>query len=397
MANASIPYIIAEDGFYYVAYKEKVKVPELVVSSKGVANGLSEEYNDGWDFGPDSYSPTSTSAIPYTQTSGLNEAYIYSKSLAPNTTSIYLYGNNIEISSDVHWDTDSSSPGVNIHGISSAKITTSNGSVVYLGTNMNVDAVGFDCDVVINEQKNLTLTRNSFIGNVYIVAPSTSVQFIDGNYFSGNILYTSSVATTVTSGGGATIKNLTIAHNIFGNSAPINFSSNYGASGVSIDDVLLENFVFTSNNGGTFSSSYPPAFILPYVTPNYIVDLRGMSVDTLSSTDSFVTMVGLFTPSDQSYTVLQANPPASGTVYQNTNPYDIEIDLPVYATTSGTAGYVTVAKGLTSSVTTIANQYVSGDTSSSSTQIIQLRVPAGWYYEFTASGVTFGTASVFAD
>ena len=397
MANATIPYIIAEDGFYYVAYKEKVKVPELVVSSKGVANGLSEEYNDGWDFGPDSYSPTSTSAIPYTQTSGLNEAYIYSKSLAPNTTSIYLYGNNIEISSDVHWDTDSSSPGVNIHGISSAKITTSNGSVVYLGTNMNVDAVGFDCDVVINEQKNLTLTRNSFIGNVYIVAPSTSVQFIDGNYFSGNILYTSSVATTVTSGGGATIKNLTIAHNIFGNSAPINFSSNYGASGVSIDDVLLENFVFTSNNGGTFSSSYPPAFILPYVTPNYIVDLRGMSVDTLSSTDSFVTMVGLFTPSDQSYTVLQANPPASGTVYQNTNPYDIEIDLPVYATTSGTAGYVTVAKGLTSSVTTIANQYVSGDTSSSSTQIIQLRVPAGWYYEFTASGVTFGTASVFAD
>ena len=395
--SENIPYIIAEDGYYYVAYKEKVKVPELVVSSKGIANGLSEEYNDGWDFGPDSYSPTSTSAIPYTQTSGLNEAYIYSKSLAPNTTSIYLYGNNIEISSDVHWDTDSSSPGVNIHGISSAKITTSNGSVVYLGTNMNVDAVGFDCDVVINEQKNLTLTRNSFIGTVYIVAPSTSVQLIDGNYFSGNILYTSSVATTVTSGGGATIKNLTIAHNIFGNSAPINFSSNYGASGVSIDDVLLENFVFTSNNGGTFSSSYPPAFILPYVTPNYIVDLRGMSVDTLSSTDSFVTMVGLFTPSDQSYTVLQANPPASGTVYQNTNPYGIEIDLPAYATTSATAGYVTVAKGATSTPTAIGNQYVSGDTSDTSEQIIRLRVPAGWYYSFTASGVTFTTASVFAE
>ena len=95
---------------------------------------------------------------------------------------------------------------------------------------------------------------------------------------------------------------------------------------------------------------------------------------------------------------LPANPPASGTVYQNTNPNDIEIDLPVYATTSGTAGYVTIAKGASSSsLTTIGNQFVNGSTSSTSVDIIRLRVPAGWYYEFTASGVTFGTASVFAD
>ena len=94
---------------------------------------------------------------------------------------------------------------------------------------------------------------------------------------------------------------------------------------------------------------------------------------------------------------LPANPPISGTVYQNTNPYDIEIDLPVYATTAGTAGYVTVAKGSTSTPTAIGNQFVNGSTSSTSVDIIRLRVPAGWYYEFTASGVTFGTASVFAD
>lgn len=78
--SENIPYIIAENGYYYVAYKEKVKVPEIVVSAKGVANGLSEEYNDGWDFGPDSYSPTSTSAIPYTQTSGVMEAIDYANS-----------------------------------------------------------------------------------------------------------------------------------------------------------------------------------------------------------------------------------------------------------------------------------------------------------------------------
>ena len=94
---------------------------------------------------------------------------------------------------------------------------------------------------------------------------------------------------------------------------------------------------------------------------------------------------------------ISTNPPVSATAYQNTNPYDIEIDLPVYATTAGTAGYVTVAKGSTSTPTAIGNQFVNGSTSSTSVDIIRLRVPAGWYYEFTASGVTFGTASVFAD
>ena len=95
---------------------------------------------------------------------------------------------------------------------------------------------------------------------------------------------------------------------------------------------------------------------------------------------------------------LSANPPVSGTVYQNTNTYDIEIDLPVYATTAGTAGYVTIAKGSSSSsLTTIGSQFVNGSTSSTSVDIIRLRVPAGWYYEFTGSGVTFGTASVFAE
>jgi hypothetical protein len=56
-----------------------------------------------------------------------------------------------------------------------------------------------------------------------------------------------------------------------------------------------------------------------------------------------------------------------------------------------------IEKGQTDTPAAIANQYVSGDTSSTSTDIIRLRVPAGWYYEFTASGVTFGTASVFID
>ena len=48
--------------------------PYITVSSKGLANGQSEYINDGADFGPDSLQADGT----LTQTSGLNEAYIYS-------------------------------------------------------------------------------------------------------------------------------------------------------------------------------------------------------------------------------------------------------------------------------------------------------------------------------
>jgi hypothetical protein len=99
--SENISYIIAEDGYYYVAYKEKAKVPEIVVSSKGVANGLSEEYNDGWDFGPDSYNPNSTANTPYTQTSGILEAvnYSYGSESSPQTP-IKLLAGHFVISPD---------------------------------------------------------------------------------------------------------------------------------------------------------------------------------------------------------------------------------------------------------------------------------------------------------
>ena len=93
MANDpnTIQYVIQEDGFWYVASKDRTPgVPEIVVSAKGVANGLSEEYNDGWDFGPDSYNPTSTSAIPYTQTIGIAEASAYAYTFAQSEDEVVL-------------------------------------------------------------------------------------------------------------------------------------------------------------------------------------------------------------------------------------------------------------------------------------------------------------------
>ena len=89
MANDpnTIQYVIQEDGFWYVASKDRTPgVPEITVSAKGVANGLSTEYNDGWDFGPDSYDPDSTASIPYTQTTGTQEAWNYAFSVAKTSS-----------------------------------------------------------------------------------------------------------------------------------------------------------------------------------------------------------------------------------------------------------------------------------------------------------------------
>ena len=70
-----IPYVIQEGSFWYVAYKERNPFSNgITVSAKGIANHMSEEINDGCDFGPDSYNPNSTANPPYTQTSGIQEA-----------------------------------------------------------------------------------------------------------------------------------------------------------------------------------------------------------------------------------------------------------------------------------------------------------------------------------
>ena len=72
-------YIIQTDGYWFVeAHDVDPSKGYITVSAKGVINGLSNQPNDGADFGPDSYNPNYTgSGIPYTSTSGIQEAYEY--------------------------------------------------------------------------------------------------------------------------------------------------------------------------------------------------------------------------------------------------------------------------------------------------------------------------------
>jgi hypothetical protein len=85
---------------------------------------------------------------------------------------------------------------------------------------------------------------------------------------------------------------------------------------------------------------------------------------------------------------------ASGTVYQNTTASYQTFDIPVYASTSGTAGTVAVAYGTSSTPSTVYTQAVSGSTSSSAVGVVHLRVPPQLYYELTTSGATIGTVTM---
>ena len=60
-------------GFYPDMWRNITGKPYITVSSKGLANGLSEYFNDGADFGPDSLQADGS----LTQTAGIQETINY--------------------------------------------------------------------------------------------------------------------------------------------------------------------------------------------------------------------------------------------------------------------------------------------------------------------------------
>lgn len=89
-----------------------------------------------------------------------------------------------------------------------------------------------------------------------------------------------------------------------------------------------------------------------------------------------------------------ANPAiTSGTVYQNTSTSYQTLYIPVYASTAGTAGTAAFALGTTDTPSTIFTQYVSGDTSSTSQEVMTVCIPPQWYYAVTVTGATIGTVT----
>jgi len=478
MANDpnTIQYVIQEDGFWYIASKEKNPyVPYITVSAKGVANGLSNEPNDGADFGPDSYDPTSTATPPYTQTSGIQEWANYCSSLgyvvpallntadsnAPyelytpvildsklsgwtlkgankQTTIIQLNFNASDYAIALDGQNTSMHYDIGNFAIDFNGYTTGNGflgfpqpsetvirgyihDIVPLNANGQYAIYGTNSEGCLIERIN-GQDNASDIGSLYWTASAGEINISRCVFWNMNLNGLSVVNYDVTinntytenQNGG---KDTFIACYWNGYSGANGYSIEYTATGGAPNALILIGTILANNYSGSnpaviYSNTTPVELQLVDSTIQYNgsgtvpllytpstgsinVQLRGGSL-VFPSVTMEVNANGTLTPIENRGT-LPANPPVSGTVYQlgGTGYYiSATIYLPVYATTAGTAGYVTVALGGTNSPTPLFTKYVSGDTSSTAPEIVSVRVPLIWYYSFTGSGVTFGTATV---
>ena len=477
-------------GFYPDMWRNITGKPYITVSSKGLANGLSEYFNDGADFGPDSLQADGT----LTETAGIQEAINYLVSIGGGkihlATGTFNVGGSFDSVSNALITIPYADNGITIEiegsgmpfysstsgtqiangtrivpTVSAPASTSSNNfplppsifAVAPSGTTANL-VIFHIHDLGFMPPSNPTLTMinayyaKSFIHGNILISP---VRNSSGNYIQPTNQNAMGIITTGSAEGSSTsysygvidIAGMYVGYYMgpMSNIGKIYLNQNYCdiSGSISQHGTMIEylgtdfstymigcpvypltntysNISGTFGIGGTgltilnWEISYPPTGNW-YSTTNLIVNnstypsrIRVLNIDIVNNSGSALSdfwslvsspagYISLKIPTTQVPT-LSTNPPVSGTVYQNTNPYAIEIDLPVYATTAGTAGYVTVAKGASSSsLTTVGNEYVSGSTASTSTQNIRLRVPAGWYYSFTESGVTFGTATPFAE
>jgi hypothetical protein len=224
------------------------------------------------------------------------------------------------------------------------------------------------------------INNNTFVG-IYGNYPyifNLGGLFIDGGYYraTGNqyVIVTSATTTVV--------ENATIEYNSSSNGVFRTTNADNTTGTVQV----FRNIYYNDDNSGT--PAVPPFKISWGNRPPW---LSRIHVDPFF--DNRGRYFGNYPPSGPSSIT-------SGTVYQNQNPLKVRIYLPVYATTSGTAGSVSVAMGNNQSNTsppsipTIYTKFINGSTSSSAPEIITVEVPAGWYYSFTGTGVTFGTPTV---
>ena len=178
--------------------------------------------------------------------------------------------------------------------------------------------------------------------------------------------------------------------NIYGTQLNFNSSYGYAIGSSAFGDgypIVLQNVYFNdSNTSSTFT--YP---IDTSELPNIkIENAYQTNTNYILSSFGSASIAG-------TKPTLSANPPISGTAYQNTNPFDIRLKIPITYNPTTTAA-ATLATGIssTSTVTTTTKVSIPAGLTAADGQILtyDMVIPAGWYYELVATNATIGTAEV---
>ena len=456
--------------------------PSILVSSKGIVNGLSNIPNDGADFGPDTTLGATAPGqygAPYTQTSGIQEAINYVADL-PGTS--YLGGGlpstviklmpgafiiadsiNIDLPRSVNNSQPNAITYISVSGSYETSILLGNGSAGFVGNpNYQITYENF----TIAPYSPTVTPISGFNTAGYNSASSTSrwvfrniiwTNYAPGVSFSqGAVVFSNPSARSIifdgchlntaggyayniTGGGYNHLRSVIITNeedssspNIFSN-FPFLFIS--GATAVStyltvenVDKVVIDGMFweigpasaitisgtvnqFTLQNSKLTFASTPTTSLFSASAASTInaLNFHDNSISLVSNyalIDSNISINAYFRKNiyiEGGYTLteptntptISANPPVSGTAYQNTNPYDIRLKIPVtYSPTSTAAATLATGTSSTSTVTTSTKVSYPAGITTGIIDTYEMVVKAGQYFELVVTNATIGTVEV---
>ena len=242
---------------------------------------------------------------------------------------------------------------------------TSNNETTFIGCDWNQ---GIPVNVTAIYRAAYYFASMSFIGcninaHIQLQGSRTVMMLVSGGDMGGAIYVT---------GGSHFIHIDTVYWALFsGDTAYVEISS-----GVTLPSLIIEGTYFLNQVN----------LVTPSATVNYFKFSSAIAVAGYMPIMNVVTN-----------TSISANPPVSGTVYQNTNGYDIRLKIPVtYSPTASAAATLATGISPTSPPTTSTKVNIPAGLTAADGEILtyEMVVPAGWYYELVATNATIGTAEV---
>ena len=297
----------------------------------------------------------STTTNPYSAT-----MYIESLQIGTNTnlwTQESLYLNEFQTITTVNY-ADYNNIGAGAGGVGPSLIAK---NVTMIGSN-------FVSTCTVGGSNNMTLIAGGQIGNSVIVSSEGCASIHIQDMSLGNLSLSPGMSV-----------NFVKLENILQYNPNTVLVQNTGTTTSYIQRLMVDGYLY---NNSTYTNFYDN-----YIAPTYY------EFKHIYASGSSTTVVPIPT------LTISTNPPVSGTVYQNTNPYDIRLKIPVtYSPTTTAAATLATGISASSTVTTSTKVSIPSGLTAADGQMLtyDMVVPAGWYYELVATNATIGTVEVQA-